>query len=193
MSYIKNVCFMTLFYFNNKILIQSESIKKSKNMLKNNDLLPILYNNKYNLLSIEHVYPKCFLKKEHYNDFHNMFASSKYLNNLRSNYMYSDYKNITWLSIDNDNSISHKYKLFNPRDSDKGIIARAILYMCYEYNYKILMDKNILYNWCIKYQPTISEYLHNKNGYSIQGNNNQFITKYYKKDYYNFVKDFLDN
>lgn len=186
MLFIVNLCFMTL---NHSIILT----QNSKNILKTNILLPILYNDNQRTISIEHVYPKCFLKREHYNDFHNMFKSSKYLNNLRSNYMFSDNKNINWMRLDNNNYISHKYKLFNPRECDRGIIARALLYMSYQYNYKILMDKNILYNWCIKYQPTIKEYLHNKNGYNLQGNNNIFITEFYQYNYNYFLKDFLDN
>jgi endonuclease I len=105
--------------------------------------------------------------------------------------MYSDIKNITWEHIGYNNYISHEYKLFKPRDDDKGIIARAILYMIYKYNYKILMDKVILYNWCLNNEPSIKEEFHNLNGYKLQGNNNPFISKYYDKDYINFLRYIL--
>ena len=185
-----NVLFMTII-----IQIKGTPVINNiaKDILKNSRFLPILYNDKYHSMSIEHVYPKCYLKKEHYNDFHNMFKSSKYFNNLRSNYVFSDQKNMSWISINNDNYISHKHKLFNPRDCDKGIIARAILYMSYEYNYKLFIDKNILYNWCIKYQPTINEKFHNIKGYAIQGNHNIFISNYNKHNYFYFLKDYLYN
>jgi endonuclease I len=163
----------------------------SKHILKNNILLPTLYNNKYKQISIEHIYPRCYLKKDHHNDFHNTFIACKSINNIRSNYMYSDIKNITWKHIGYNNYISHEYKLFNPRDDDKGIIARAILYMIYKYNYKILMDKVILYNWCLNNEPSIKEEFHNLNGYKLQGNNNPFISKYYDKDYINFLRYIL--
>jgi endonuclease I len=166
--------------------------KNPKEILKNNKLLPILYNENSNIISIEHIYPKCFLNKDHFSDFHNTFRSSKKINNLRSNYMFSDLKNITWIHIHDNNYISHKYKLFNPRDCDKGIIARAMLYMTYQYNYKILMDKRILYNWCMNYKPTIHENLHNFNGKKIQGNFNPFISKFYDKDYDYFVNQIIN-
>jgi len=163
----------------------------SKLILKNNILLPILYNDKCCSISIEHIYPKCFLSKEHYYDFHNTFRACKSINNIRSNYMFSDTKNITWININYGNYISHKHKLFKPRDQDKGIIARAILYMSYKYKYKIFMDKHILYNWCLKYEPSIKEQLHNLNGYKIQGNYNIFISKFYDKNYYKLLDSCL--
>ena len=164
----------------------------SKQILKNNILLPTLYNDKSEIMSIEHVYPKCFLKELHNNDFHNTFRASKFINNLRSNYMFSDIKNISWIHVSNDNYISHKYKLFNPRNTDKGIIARAILYMNYKYDYKIIMCKDIIYKWCINYEPTFKEKLHNFYGYKIQGNYNPFISKFYDKNYIHFLKYTLE-
>jgi hypothetical protein len=164
----------------------------SKHLLKNNILLPTLYNDKYGPMSIEHIYPKCYLNKDHFYDFHNTFRASKCINNIRSNYMYSDIKNITWEYVNNDNYISHKYKLFNPRDIDKGIIARAILYMNYKYDYKLLVNKQILFNWCLKHEPTIKEQLHNLNGFKLQGNYNPFISKFYDKDYICFLKYILE-
>ena len=164
----------------------------STNILKNNILLPTLYNDKCYPMSIEHIYPKCFLNHRHTNDFHNTFRASKNINNLRSNYMYSDVKNITWDHINNGNYISHKHKLFKPRDIDKGVIARAILYMKYKYNYNLLMNKNMLYNWCIKYEPTFKENLHNLNGIKIQGNDNPLISKFYDKNYICLLKYILE-
>lgn len=163
-----------------------------KHLVKNNILLPILYNDNHCPMSIEHIYPKCFLKKDHFDDFHNMFKASKYINNIRSNYMYSDLQNITWQYAYNNNYVCHKYKLFNPRDIDKGIIARAILYMNYKYNYKLLVNKQILFNWCLKYEPNTNEHLHNLNGLIFQGNSNPFISKFYDQDYICFIKNILD-
>ena len=63
--------------------------------------------------------------------------------------------------------------------------------MNYKYNYKLLMNKDILFNWCINYEPTIKEKLHNLNGKHIQGNNNPFISNFYDKNYTQFVKKIL--
>lgn len=182
----KNVLFYTI-----NLVYFMKICPSSKQILKHNTILPTLYNEKYGHMSIEHIYPKCFLIQNHYNDFHNTFRANKVINNIRSNYMFSDIKNISWLYVGNDNYISHKHKLFNPRDIDKGIIARAILYMNYKYNYKFLMNKDILYNWCINYEPDIKEQLHNINGYKLQGNYNPFISKFYDKDYSDFVQYIL--
>lgn len=184
---LKNIVFITI----NWLYFMKFGIN-SRLLLKNNILLPILYNDKCNHLSNEHIYPKCFLHTIHTNDFHNIFRASKSINNIRSNYMYSDIKNITWEYINNGNYISHKHKLFKPRDEDKGIIARAILYMKYKYNYNLLMNNNILYNWCLKYEPTIKEQLHNLNGIKIQGNDNPLISKFYDKNYICFINYILE-
>ena len=184
---LKNIVFITINW-----LYCMKYFTSSKLLLKNNVLLPTLYNEKYCHMSIEHIYPKCFLHHTHTNDFHNTYRASKTINNIRSNYMYSDIKNITWEYVDNDNYISHKHKLFKPRDIDKGVIARAILYMKYKYNYNLLMNKNILYDWCIKYEPTIKEQLHNLNGVQIQGNDNPLISKFYDKNYICLLKYILE-
>jgi endonuclease I len=163
-----------------------------RNILKNNILLPTLYNDKYGPTSNEHIYPKCFLNKDHYHEFHNIFRASKSINNIRSNYMFSDKKNIIWEPINKDNYISHKHKLFNPRNIDKGIIARAILYMNYKYEYDLLVNKEMLYDWCLKYEPTIHEKLHNLNGFKVQGNYNPLISNFYDKNYICFLKNILE-
>ena len=184
---LKNIKFIII-----NLLYCMKYCLSSNYILKNNILLPTLYNDKCCSMSIEHIYPKCFLHQRHANDFHNTFRASKSINNLRSNYMFSDEKNIIWEHINNGNYISHKHKLFNPRDSDKGIIARAILYMKYKYNYNLIINKNMLYNWCIKYEPTFKENLHNLNGIKIQGNDNPLISKFYDKNYICLLKYILE-
>ena len=52
---------------------------------------PTIYSSvKNSKLSLEHVYPKCYMYKKHYNDAHNIFKCDSYINNMRSNYKYVD-------------------------------------------------------------------------------------------------------
>jgi hypothetical protein len=164
---------------------------KIKQIIKNdNNLLPILYSKK-DAISLEHIYPKHLLNVSHYNDYHNIFKASKKLNNARSNYIFSDNLNIKWDKLSDDNYISNKYKLFMPREKDRGIIARSMLYMTYKYNYQIIMDKEILYKWCLKYNPQFDEYLHNLYIKNHFGYDNPLITKFYDNNYILFINNIL--
>ena len=133
-----------------------DSTYNFKQIIKNNNLFPILYSDKGSM-SLEHIYPKHLLNPNHYNDYHNIFKASKELNNARSNYVFSDNINIKWQKIKDDNYISNNYKLFMPREKDRGIIARSILYMRYKYNYRIIMDNETIIKWCLKYKPNINK------------------------------------
>lgn len=175
------------------IFIHNNSLYKNnfKCILKNNIMLPTLYyfNDKS---SIEHIYPKSLLLKKDYDNFHNLYRASAKINNIRSNYKFSDDKNINWIKLNNNNYINHRYKLFNPNDNDKGIISRSLLYMSYQHNYKLFINKNIIYNWCINNKPHINEILHNIYGINIIGHDNPFITYYYHKNYKYFLQNFLN-
>jgi len=163
---------------------------KFKQIIKNDNLFPILYSKK-GPMSLEHIYPKHLLNTSHYNDYHNIFKASKKLNNARSNYIFSDNLDIKWEKLTDDNYISNKYKLFMPREKDRGIIARSILYMSYKYNYKIIMDEKTIINWCLKYKPNIDEYLHNLYITNHCGYENPLISKYYDKNYIYFINNII--
>lgn len=155
---------------------------------------PVIYtylkSSKYNL---EHVFPKCYIHKQHYNDMHNIFKSDIYINNARSNYKYIDknddefkYHNINFKQLyDSNNYVNSKLSLFIPDNNSKGLIARAIMYMSYKYNYdyKKIIDSDNLINWCFKYPPTKQEYYHNNLISQIQKNRNVFIDLYGNKKY----------
>lgn len=170
--------------------------------------MPIIYtdiniiDNKYKKIyySLEHIYPSSYLNNDSRNDLHNIFKTSKFINNARSNYKYIDlyeyiihknnsetiiYNDINskkWLKLDNDNYVNHKYKFFIPNDNSKGIISRAILYMSYNYNLKLFKIINIdtLLNWYYKYPPTKKEIYHNNYVKKIQNTDNKFISCYKK-------------
>ena len=164
-----------------------------KLLLINNFKLPIIYSD-IGPLSLEHIYPKSFLNKSEHFEYHNIYSASRKINNYRSNYIFSNkYNNITWIHVGNNNFINHKKKLFSPRDEDKGIIARSILYMKYKYNYDIIMNKEELLEWCLLHKPNFNEILHNYHVklYSDYHNDNIFITKFNDKKYYKFIKEII--
>jgi endonuclease I len=144
--------------------------------------MPSVYSN-CNPNSIEHIFPKSFLiNYQQKYDMHNLFKCNIRINQCRSNYKFVNEftKNKEWIKIDYDNYVNNKEKLFIPNDYSKGIISRAILYMCYKYNInhsKTIDYKNLLL-WNTKYPPLDDEIYHNKIVKQIQKSNNVFISNY---------------
>jgi endonuclease I len=156
-----------------------------KTSLQIRDLTPSLYcdvSGQYS--TFEHIYPKSKINKTAHNDFHNIYRTSVFYNSLRSNYQYIN-------GLNDSSIISHKNKKFVPRECDKGIIARALIYMSWKYGYKHFIDPNLLYNWTLCYKPTLSEYNHNLIVKKFQGYDNPFIMNYNKKDYRKMLQKLL--
>ena len=155
----------------------------TKLFLKKSALIPILYTTILNqhVKSLEHIYPKSLCNKPHNKDIHNIYPTSYNLNFIRSNYNYSilNISDSDVINI-NNNLISKKRQLFYPRKEDRGIVARAILYMNYNYNYNKFENLEMYLEWNNKYKPTFNEYIHNEFAYKIQGNRNIFIDQHIK-------------
>lgn len=146
-------------------------------LLKDCFISPVLYSDAtMNGTTFEHVYPQCYLDKNSKQDLHNIFLADRYLNSLRSNYAYSNKR--MGLNL-YDNFICHERRVFTPRDKDKGIIARTLLYMHDTYNVDPMISRRILLKWCAVYRPCMKEYLRNKIIYKIQGRENRYITEAY--------------
>ena len=188
---------------------KSYSINHSiKDNILNDKYMPLLYtnNNKLNntLYSIEHIYPISYFKLKNndiiINDMHNLIKTTKFINNARSNYKYSDFKEIiyidnnnfniiynnisnnNWKLLDNYNYVNHKKKLFIPNNNSKGFIARAILYISFNYNlnYSKIINTDTLIKWNKIYPPNRNEKYHNFIANKIQNKDNIFISKYSK-------------
>ena len=148
------------------------------------------FKNKF--FSAEHIFPQCQLDNKHRNDMHNIIKTTNTLNVNRSNYMYVDREAATatsandkhWVALDFGNYVNHKYKVFSPNDYSRGFISRAILYMCweYDYNHKKVIDTDLLIKWYFEYPPLKEERYHNEIIHRIQRKHNIFITNYCKKN-----------
>ena len=149
---------------------------------------------KEGIMSLEHIFPKCYMNKKSFNDLHNIYKCNNLINNCRSNYKYTDEKifNLNEFKkiYNTDNYISNKYKLFIPEKESRGIIARSIMYMSFEYNYNFnkVIDSNILINWCLDYPPNSQELYHNHIVFMKQYKKNKFIELYYKKNYKSYIQ-----
>lgn len=176
-----------------------------RNNLIFNKQMPSLYLNnnfdihdnfKNSIYSIEHIFPRSYLKKKDCNDMHNIIKTINELNNQRSNYKYVGNKNDNdknWIELKYDNYVNHKDRLFIPNNSSRGFISRSILYMTkeYDYNPNLIIDKDLLINWYYSFPPTKQEIYHNEFIKKFQNKNNEFISKYNKKS--NNLTKFLDS
>jgi len=156
----------------------------------------INYKNKKNY-SLEHVVPRSFIHKKHHNDMHNIFKTLNHYNTLRSNYKFTDTnskdyddKDMNWQKTPDGTYYNFKKRMFIPLDDDKGIIARTILYMLYNYKYKTkkLIGDIDLIKWTSDYPPTYEEKYHNNIIKIHQYTDNIFISKYNKINYKNYIK-----
>jgi hypothetical protein len=193
------------FIFNKKSYSINHSIK---NNILNDKNMPLLYTNQNKLnntlYSIEHIYPISYFKFKNnniiINDMHNLIKTTKFINNARSNYKYSDFKEIiyidnynfniiynnisnnNWKLLDNYNYVNHKKKLFIPNNNSKGFISRAILYISfnYDFDYTKIINTDTLIKWNNRYPPNRNEKYHNYIVNKIQKTDNIFISKYRK-------------
>lgn len=129
-------------------------------------LLPLLYTNiNYTLhYSKEHIYPKSHLAgiPKAKCDFHNIYFCSYDLNSIRSNYAFTDKLDDTFVKVTDECYVSRSKKLFYPRPIDRGVIARAILYMSDRYKVKEGFmntpdDIRMLVKWNREYSPSTDE------------------------------------
>ena len=175
-----------------------------KRLIINDANIPSLYVNKNEeykkdkkYYSLEHVVPRCFIHKSHHNDMHNIFKTLKYYNSLRSNYKFTDtcskdFNNSddNWVKTSDGTYYNFKKRMFIPLEEDKGIIARTILYMLYNYKYKTkkLIGDIDLIKWTADNPPTDEEKYHNSIIKIHQYTDNIFISKYNKINYNNYIK-----
>lgn len=143
------------------------------------------FKNKF--FSAEHIFPQCLLNNKHTNDMHNIIKTLNTLNVNRSNYIFVENinkKDKNWEKLDFGNYVNHKAKVFAPNDYSRGFISRAILYMCYEYDYspKKVIDTDLLIKWYFENPPLKEERYHNEIIHKIQRTHNIFITNYFKKN-----------
>jgi endonuclease I len=148
---------------------------------------------KEGFMSLEHIFPKCYMNKKSFNDIHNIYKCNNLINNCRSNYKYTEESLINLNDFNKvyntDNYISNKLKLFIPEEASRGIIARSIMYISFEYNYKFnkVIDSDVLIKWCLNYPPNSQELYHNHIVFLKQFKKNKFIELYHKKNYKSYI------
>jgi hypothetical protein len=146
--------------------------------------LPFLYSNVRSPCNIEHVVPVSLLKQyvppplwgRAINDPFNMMLTNEKMNSARSNYRFllATRKNVVlyqevlrfqkhFQPLQSSCFISHKYRVFIPREEDFGLISRTALHCYREYGvplHKVVVGgSNVVFFWS-KCKPTNQEYNH---------------------------------
>ena len=134
-------------------------------------------------------------ERPEYEDYHHLFPTNQInANQVRSNYPLGKVVSTLSTYLDSKFGFNSKGELvFEPRDSHKGDVARAILYMAISYNgiegnnwglKKLIsptiqygQDQDILKEWNFQDPPSNWEIARNDYVDSLQGNRNPFIDR----------------
>lgn len=172
-----NLFYLLLLSINNNInIIKFYSLKTIKKIYYSNNLYYDFYKDSTilnnTLLTAEHVFPKCYLKKfkNAKRDMHNIYLTNAHTNLFRSNYPFSD----------SNNKLMYT-KYYIPNEFSRGSIVRSILYMIYMYNYldtNLVIEKELLFDWNKQYPPNSLEVKKNNIVKLYQGNTNPYIEFY---------------
>ena len=122
MTYKKMIFLFILLLSNSTSLMKYNFIMSVRNLIIISNT-PEIYNiaskqidGSCNKLSLEHIFPKCYMNKKSYNDLHNIYKCNNLINNYRSNYKYTDESivNITdfkkLYNTNNDQHINTNYQ-----------------------------------------------------------------------------------
>lgn len=143
----------------------------------------------------EHVTPKSWMPSDpnsytfEGSDYHNLFPVKASVNTKRSNLPVGEVVNQTWSDIDSKfGKDQYNQNVFEPKESKKGDVARAMFYQIVTYDgligswafnnletYGDNQDVDLLLQWHL--QDTVSDFEKTRNEYiySQQGNRNPFI------------------
>ena len=140
-----------------------------------------------NNFNAEHVWPQgTFSQNEPMrSDLHNLFSTDINSNSVRGNLPFGIVTGATSYS-NNGSKRNSANTLFEPRDSTKGTVARALLYFILRYqNYQSFMGgafETQMQAWVQQYPPTPREAARNNAIAALQNNRNPFV------DYPQFVE-----
>ena len=124
----------------------------------------------------EHTFPQSFFSslEPMKSDLFHLFPTDDLANNQRGDHPFGIVTNPTWSSGGSKSDGT----LFEPRDSQKGITARAMFYFVLRYqNYSNFLNtqENILRSWHIQFPPGQVEKTRNEDVFALQNNRNPFI------------------
>ena len=142
------------------------------------------------IMNCEHTWPQSMgatgIAKS---DLNHLYPVGSRVNSTRSNYPFCEVLNKTWES-DGSSLGTSKFgtKCFEPKDSHKGSVARALMYFSVRYNKSLDKDQEYFARkWNLEFPPTEEDTLRNDKIQEIQNNRNPFIDVSY---FSNFIDAF---
>lgn len=143
-------------------------------------------------LNTEHTWPQSKGAK-HFpaqGDLHHLYATSKESNSKRANFPFCKVYETEWSKQGSQLGVDSMYNdCFEPVDSHKGNVARAMFYFSARYLKSISKDQEALFRLWNKLDPVdAQELLRNERIELIQGNRNPFIDN---KDLIERIEAFL--
>lgn len=112
-------------------------------------------------------------------DLHNIYPANTTANRERSSYRFDEISGERWFNKSCDLEIDKKRRVAEPRESVRGEIARAMLYMEYQYDLTLFAkNKALMQDWDKKDPPEPAEIERNQTIKSLQGRDNPFISHY---------------
>lgn len=131
-------------------------------------------------LNVEHTWPQSQGAgvKPMISDIHHLFLAEVEFNSIRSNYPFCNVDRIEWQAEGSRLGFAKdgNQLCFEPPDSHKGNVARALFYFAIRYNKKISNGiERTLRNWHALDPVDAQEILRNDRIQAFQGNRNQFI------------------
>lgn len=122
-----------------------------------------------------------------YNDMHNLFPANQIIANAkRSNYPFGEVQQVTYVSPTGKGKLgldAEGKTVYEPRDDQKGDLARALFYMlvCYDgvngkqWRLPSTQEVNVLLKWHFQDPPGALEIARNEHVFDYQKNRNPFI------------------
>ena len=143
-------------------------------------------------VNAEHVVPQSSFNKDQpmVSDLHHLFSAPKPLNELRSNYPFSEISYDKCFKFckgqdcttsrpsnpDEYSCLGMNPKVWMPRKADRGVVARAVLYFYTMYDYPISVGEvSTFLKWNSLYLPNAREISRNNILNATQGNRNPYI------------------
>jgi hypothetical protein len=128
----------------------------------------------------EHTWPQSLFSSNlpMVSDLNHLFPTDEVANNVRGNLPFGMVSSPTW-SVGGSKGTS---SMFEPRDAQKGLTARAMLYFAVRYNnpsYGLVTffgpQESILRTWCLQFPPDSIDRKRNNDIFGYQKNRNPFI------------------
>ncbi len=135
--------------------------------------------NRSSKFNCEHIWPQSKgARGKRKSDLHNIFVSDSNTNSKRGNYPFCNVAQIKWSKNGNHLGLSKngKFLCFEPKDTVKGNVARAMFYFSLRYNMKIdHLQEKTLREWHELDPVDEKELIRNDRVYLLQNNRNPFI------------------